>query len=163
MACWNKCLLSAEHFSSLYMILTVAGFNTLSLFYQSAQVTQISGRVRIWTHIHFAPKLVAFALHWELHQGPPFSVVGFFPHSGSLSHVPVVHPLCKGPPIHIAACHHLQEPSLPLSWLKFIVYVLLSFSNWLKFTHFPRSYFKPFKTHILICRPPNKTKFIHDP
>lgn len=63
----------------------------------------------------------------------------------------------------IAKCHHLQEPSLPLSWLKFIVYVLLSFSNWLKFTHSPRSYFKPFRTHILICPPPNKTKFIHDP
>lgn len=63
----------------------------------------------------------------------------------------------------VAACRHLQQPSLPLSLLKFIVLVLLSFSNLLKFTCFLRSYVKPFKTHILRHSPPNKTKFIHGP
>lgn len=63
----------------------------------------------------------------------------------------------------VAACRPLQQPSLPLSLLKFIVLILLSFSNLLKFTCFPRSYVKPFKTHILGHSPPNKTKFIHGP
>lgn len=145
----------------LYNPYSNSEFRNFVFYYRQdrkAQVPQVSDTARIWLHVHLAPTPVLLLLHWGL----PVCSLGFF-HTQFQSHGVLLCTSCTRADSFNTACHHLWEPSLPWSLLKFIVLVLL-FSQFVKIrSHFLRFYFKSFETHTSISLSPNETKFIHNP
>lgn len=112
----------AEHLCSFCVIFIVTlSLGTLSLQDTKAQLTQVSSRARMWTFVLLAPNLCSF-----LRRSPPLvssPLWATWPCWASV--VPgLTHSL-----LHAITC---RKASLPLTWLKFTVLVLLFFSNLLK-------------------------------
>lgn len=64
----------------------------------------------------------------------------------------LLYTMCTRASFLIVACHHSQDPSLPLSLLTFITLVLLSFSKLLNPFLFPNVLFQTFQS-MYVCTP----------
>lgn len=112
----------AEHLCSFCVIFIVTlSLGTLSLQDTKAQLTQVRSRARMWTFVLLAPNLCSFLRRSSPLVSSPLWAT--WPCWASV--VPgLTHSL-----LHAITC---RKASLPLTWLKFTVLVLLFFSNLLK-------------------------------